>query len=115
VLFVEDDSLVRGLVSEGLEELGFAVVVASTADDALALARSRGDIDAVLTDVIMPGGRSGLDLAKTLAVLRPALPVLLATGYAESLAQETDLTVIAKPYRLDNVAAMLTQAIQAGR
>jgi signal transduction histidine kinase/CheY-like chemotaxis protein len=113
VLVVEDDSLVRGLVSEGLEELGFSIVVASTADDALAIARARPDIDVVLSDVVMPGGRSGLDLVRTLAVLRPALPVLLATGYAEALDGETDVTVIAKPYKLEEVAAKLAQAIRA--
>jgi signal transduction histidine kinase len=112
VLLVEDDALVRGLVAEGLQRLGFSVVVASNADDALALARHHGEIDVVLSDVVMPGGQSGLDLLKTLRVVRPALPVLLASGYADALGDEVDVPVLAKPYRVEQVAERLRQAMR---
>ncbi len=109
VLFVEDDSLVRGVVSQSLEDAGFTVVVASNAEDALALARSRTDLDVVLTDIVMPGGQSGLDLAKTLRVLRPALPVVLASGYSDALEDVTGFSVVAKPYDAAQVAERLHQ------
>jgi signal transduction histidine kinase/CheY-like chemotaxis protein len=114
VLFVEDDSLVRGVVSEALEAAGFQVLVASNAEDGLALARSRADLDIVLTDVMMPGGQSGLDLARTLRVLRPALPVVLASGYAEVLdGAQLDFPVVAKPYDPARVAEQLALLISA--
>ena len=117
VLFVEDDSLVRGVVSQALEEAGFKVVVAASAEDALALARSREDLDVVLTDVVMPGGQSGVDLARTLRVLRPALPVILASGYAEALGEDLfEFPVRAKPYDpsrvAERLAALIAQALQ---
>ena len=85
VLLVEDDPQVRRLVAQALQEQGFHIVVASDADEALALARSRADLDAVLSDVVMPGATSGIDLARTLKVMRPALPVILASGAAGAL------------------------------
>jgi signal transduction histidine kinase/CheY-like chemotaxis protein len=111
LLLVEDDAMVRGLTSQALEERGFRVVVAANAEDALAIARTRADIDAVLSDVVMPGGQTGMDLARTLAVLRPALPVILASGYADAVGSDSGLRVIAKPYDVDEVAQLLAEAI----
>jgi CheY-like chemotaxis protein len=114
VLFVEDDSLVRGVVCQALEEAGYKVLVASNAEDALALARSRLDLDVVLTDVVMPGGQSGVDLAKTLRVLRPALPVVLASGYAEALqGVEGEFALVGKPYDAAQLAERLSQLISS--
>jgi signal transduction histidine kinase len=71
VLLVEDDALVRGLTGEALERCGFQVLVAANADDALALVAARPGIQAVLSDVVMPGGKSGIDLLADLHRLRP--------------------------------------------
>jgi signal transduction histidine kinase len=111
VLLVEDDSLVRGLSADSLQALGFTLLVAGSADDALAIVRSRHDIGAVLSDIVMPGGKSGLDLKAELERLRPALPVLLASGYSDALSPDVAATVIAKPYDVREVARRLSQAM----
>jgi signal transduction histidine kinase/ActR/RegA family two-component response regulator len=115
VLLVEDDALVRGLTSEALERCGFQVLVAANADDALALVAARPSIQAVLSDVVMPGGKSGLDLMAELQRVRPALPVVLASGYAQALGELTEgrpqATVIAKPYDPEEVAQLIARRI----
>jgi signal transduction histidine kinase/CheY-like chemotaxis protein len=111
VLMVEDDALVRELISEALTELGFVVVTAASAADALATVRARQDIDVVLSDIVMPGVQSGLDLANTLKLLRPLLPVVLASGYSEQLDSDVPFPVIAKPYDVDQVARHLAHAL----
>jgi CheY-like chemotaxis protein len=111
VLLVEDDALVRGLTAEALEHIGFAVLVASTADDALAIARSRTDIDVVLSDIVMPGAKSGIDLMRALRELYPGLPVVLASGYATALAEPLPVPVVAKPYEVAEIARLLAQQI----
>lgn len=113
VLLVEDDALVRGLTAEALESLGFTVLVASDVNDALAIARSREAIDAVLSDVVMPGGKSGIDLVEALREIRPGLPVLLASGYAEHLDRAIAVPVIAKPYDVQAVAQQLSMLMVA--
>ena len=115
VLMVEDDSLVRGLTAQALEDCGFAVIVASTAADALSIARARDDIDAVLSDVVMPGPMSGVDLVQALAELRPGVPVILVSGYAAVLDTSLPVRTIAKPYAVPEVARLLAEAIRDSR
>jgi signal transduction histidine kinase/ActR/RegA family two-component response regulator len=116
LLLVEDDSLLRGVTAQAFEAMGFHVTVASNADDALAIVRSRLDIDVVLSDIVMPGGRSGLDLARTLQVLRPALPVVLASGYSDALAQqELGFPVVAKPYDVHAIGRQLFELVHGAR
>ena len=112
VLLVEDDALVRGLTAQALEDCGFAVLVASSAPDALAIAASRQDIHAVLSDVVMPGGMSGVDLVHALRHQRPGLPVILVSGYAAVLDTSLPVHTIAKPYTIEEVARVLSQAIR---
>ena len=68
----------------------------------------------MLSDVVMPGGISGLELARRLRKLRPGLPVVLATGYTQLGARvmDKDLTFIAKPYRREALAAALRTAFE---
>ncbi len=112
VLLVEDDALVRGLTAQALEDCGFSVLVASSAPDALAIAASRQDIHAVLSDVVMPGGMSGVDLVHALRHQRPGLPVILVSGYAAVLDTNLPVRTIAKPYAIEDVARLLSQAIR---
>ncbi|HVL34104.1 MAG TPA: ATP-binding protein, partial [Burkholderiales bacterium] len=108
VLFVEDDALVRSVVQPALEAGGFRVLVAATAQEANALLAAHPEVDVVFSDVVMPGGESGADLARRLALLRPGLPVLLATGHAAL--ENPPAPVIAKPYRLEELKAALVSA-----
>jgi CheY-like chemotaxis protein len=83
VLLVEDDDDVRGATRRLVERFGYEVVEAPDAEIALALIRANdNDFDLVLTDAVMPG-MSGLQLAQTLAVERPMLPLILVSGYTE--------------------------------
>jgi CheY-like chemotaxis protein len=84
ILLVEDNDEVRRLGIAALESLGYRVLHAATGAAALALladART-GRIDLLFTDVVLPGGMSGLALADQVATLRPGLPLLFATGYS---------------------------------
>jgi CheY-like chemotaxis protein len=81
ILFVEDEQLVRTLVSEMLEDAGYRVLVAANGDEALAAAAVHdGAIDLLLTDVVMPG-LSGQQVAERLVQILPELPVLFTSGY----------------------------------
>ncbi len=82
ILLVEDNDEVAKISSALLTQLGYEVVRASTARQALNILGRRNGIALVLTDIIMPGSMSGLDLARAIRRRRPALPVLLTTGYS---------------------------------
>jgi len=108
VLLVEDDQEVAALTRELLASLGFVVTRVASADAALgALANARG-IDVVLSDVMMPGGVSGLQLAREIRRRHPALRILLTTGYVEALAgMATDeFDVLLKPYTAESLASV---------
>ena len=97
------------LTRELLTSLGFSVIHVSSAEAALgALANSR-DIDAVLSDVMMPGGVSGLELAREIRRRHPALTILLTTGYVESVADMNDgeFSLLLKPYTVESLARAL--------
>src|SRR5690242_747443 len=75
VLVVEDEALISEMVTEELEDQGFTVFVASNAADALRYIESGASIDALFTDVHLPGGMSGAQLAQRVRELRPELPI----------------------------------------
>ena len=109
VLLVEDDSEVAALTREMLSCLGFTVIhVASPAAALGALANARS-IDIVLSDIMMPGGVSGLELAYEIERRQPNLPIVLTTGYAESAAGMEDgkFALLLKPYSLEALAEAL--------
>jgi CheY-like chemotaxis protein len=83
VLLVEDDDTVRRLTRTMLESAGYKVITAPGGKEALALMGPRGEVDLVVTDVVMPQ-MNGRELAKRLSVTRPTLRVLYISGYAES-------------------------------
>jgi nitrogen-specific signal transduction histidine kinase/CheY-like chemotaxis protein len=107
VLFVEDDPLVREAVTNGLEDAGFDVVVAASGDQALAMLGGGLDVDVVFSDIVMPGQVSGIDLAGLLRERRPGLPVVLATGYTDQRAAVPGVQVLAKPYEIGQLVALL--------
>jgi CheY-like chemotaxis protein len=109
VLLVEDDKEVSALTRELLSSLGFSVTHVWGADAALgALADSR-QIDAVLSDVMMPGGVSGLQLAREIRRRRPDLPILLTTGNVEALTDmhAGEFTLLLKPFTVEALADAL--------
>ncbi|MEK0084400.1 ATP-binding protein [Benzoatithermus flavus] len=111
ILVVDDDALVRMGTVAMLDELGHSVMEADSGQEALELLRERTDIDLVITDYAMPG-MTGAALAREVRELRPGLPVLLATGYAELPEGATlDLPRLGKPYRLAELAALLRELL----
>jgi len=109
VLLVEDDQEVAALTGELRTSLGFAVIRVAGADAALgALADSRS-IDVVLSDVMMPGGMSGLQLAREIRRRHPGIPILLTTGYVESLAGmgDEEFEILPKPFTAEALAKAL--------
>lgn len=103
VLVVEDDERVRRLTVRRLERLGHEALEAVDGPSALALFERHPDVDLLFTDMVMPNGLSGLELARRLRERRPSLPVLLASGYSDELlaadALEDERTrLLGKPY-----------------
>ena len=118
ILVVDDDLLVGMGTAAMLEDLGHVALEATSGADALRLLEARHDIDLVITDHGMPY-MSGLELAHAARKLRPALPIILATGYAEPLTSGVPgLLQLFKPFRQDElakaVAAVLAQPTAAG-
>ncbi len=109
VLLVEDDKEVAALAREMLGELGFSVIHVSTSAAALgALANARA-VEAVFSDIMMPGGVNGVDLAREIRKRCPHLPIVLATGYVESAAslKDSEFRLLLKPYSLEALADAL--------
>lgn len=109
VLVVEDDPTVAELASAMLEDFGYQPRIASSGRQALEMLGSQPDISMVFSDVIMPGGISGVELARKIRMRRPELPILLTTGYSEAASESREFPVIAKPYDFET----LKQAIAA--
>jgi PAS domain S-box-containing protein len=109
VLLVEDNDQVRSFAESLLEDLGYRVVGAGSAEEALALI-DQGGIDLLFTDVVMPGP-SGVELARAVRARMPALPVLLASGYSEEILGGAEFEVIRKPYGAETLGAALASAI----
>jgi PAS domain S-box-containing protein len=111
ILFVDDDPLIAMSTTEMLEDLGHRVIGASSGVHALDIIRSGQQIDLMVTDHVMPG-MTGIELAAASRQLRPSLPILLATGYAElPEGTQVDLPRLAKPYHQDQLRDRLDQML----
>jgi PAS domain S-box-containing protein len=98
VLVVEDEVLLAEIAKAMLSEAGYHVEVAHNANQGLAIIR-RSNIDAVFSDIVMPGGMNGMELAEMIRKERPEIPILLTTGYYQSPDNLTTRhTVLRKPY-----------------
>lgn len=103
ILVVEDDAIVRMLIVDVLEELEFQVLEADGSERALELLNNQGqDIDLMMTDVGLPV-MDGRELAVEARKLRPALPILFASGYAENIEVPEGMHVIGKPFSIDQL------------
>jgi len=114
ILVVEDDAQVRDTVSAALRSLGYRVLDAENARAALGRIEAGEPIDLVLSDIVMPGGISGEELARDATRLRRGLKVLLTTGYAgKSMdgAAAQDVAVLRKPYRQEELARAVRRAL----
>jgi CheY-like chemotaxis protein len=118
ILIVEDDPFVRSAVVRRFESLGYTVVVAANGKDALLKLAASPDIDLLFTDVVMPGGMSGWELAELARQGRPGLPVMFCSGYPrEALIEQgstfADPVILTKPYGKAELAVRLREALAA--
>ena len=112
ILIVDDDDDVREVAAALVEEIGYEVVTASGGEEALAALREN-DFELLVTDVAMPG-MNGVELARQVRELKPGLPILFASGYADvqTFGEElSDELVLKKPYRIAEVAARIAAAL----
>lgn len=111
ILLVDDDPLIAMSTTDMLEDLGHAVIEAHSGATAMTVLHGAGPIDLLITDFSMPG-MTGLQLAEAARRLRPDLPILLATGYAELPSGEVvDLPRLGKPYHQSQLAAEIAKLL----
>lgn len=110
ILIVEDDAAVRDLAITMFEAEGYTVLTANNAVEGLDTFKSHPEIGLVFTDVIMPGGVTGVEMTKQILEIRPSALILLASGYQEKGAALIDSTYnmeniayVDKPYDIDEV------------
>ncbi len=116
LLVVEDDQLVLAMIVEMLSGLGYEVTTACNAAAALELLEADQPVDLLFSDVVMPGGRNGIELAHIAREMRPGLKVLLSSGYVghgDALA-DTAFDLIDKPYERATLAAKLNELMAEG-
>jgi signal transduction histidine kinase/CheY-like chemotaxis protein len=104
VLIVEDDTFVAELAADMLSELGFQSSIAHSAKEALDRLAGGDKPKLVFTDIVMPGGITGIELARKLRQRFPELPILLTTGYSEQVTATQGFPVLQKPYELNALA-----------
>ena len=109
VLLVEDDEEVSALTRELLKSIGFAVSAVASAEAALGALDDGQQIDLVLSDIMMPGGVNGLQLAREIRRRHPGLRVILTTGYVESAAdmKDDEFELLPKPFSIETLADAL--------
>lgn len=110
VLLVEDEILLREATREDLCDLGYDPVCASRADEAWEILKNDTPLDALITDIRMPGDWDGWELARQARALRPKLGVIYVSGYSDAQAQPVEGAVyLKKPYRFDDIRVALEQ------
>ena len=117
VLLVEDEMDTADAIAMQLRDFGFGARLAHSAAAALHLLEGGVKVDAVVSDILLAEGMNGLQFARALGVAWPKLPVLMVTGFdfAQEIAQLRGVRTIAKPFRGEQIAALLDEIITSGR
>jgi CheY-like chemotaxis protein len=119
VLVVDDEPTVRMLVTEVLEDLGYAAIEAADSGSGLKVLQSDVRIDLLITDVGLPGGLNGRQMADAGREKRPKLKVLFITGYAENAALSNGhllpgMHVLTKPFPMDRLVSKIKEILAEG-
>ncbi len=120
VLVVDDEPTVRMLVAEVLEELGYAAIEAADGPAGLRVLQSNARVDLLVTDVGLPGGMNGRQMADAARATRPLLKILFITGYAENAVVgdghlKAGMHVMTKPFAMEALASRIKELISEGR
>jgi PAS domain S-box-containing protein len=116
ILVVEDDDLVRGTVTAQLERMGYKVIATANGHEAIDILKSRPQIDLMFSDVVMPGGLNGRDLATEALKIAPSLKIILTSGYQDARGPagngETDgVELLPKPFKKQDLAKTIRDAL----
>jgi CheY-like chemotaxis protein len=119
VLVVDDEPSIRMLLTDALEEIGFNVLEAHDGPTGLKILQSDATIDLLVTDVGLPGGMNGRQLADAARATRPALKILFITGYAENAIigngqLAPGMQVLTKPFVVEALAGRVLDMIKDG-
>ncbi len=116
ILLVEDDPLVAEACAMLLEDLGYLVIRAASADDALNVLGQGTRPDLVFSDVMMPGSLDGVELARTLRARYPNMPIVLTTGFSKAAASAmaSGFTLLLKPYLPNDLERTIKTALLQG-
>jgi len=119
ILVVEDNANVRELACQMLIDAGYAVISADNGPAGLKMFQEHPDVDLVFSDVIMPGGMTGIDMAEEILKLRPDKPILLTTGYTEKALKDRilefkNIVCVAKPYDTNELPKYVHSMMQKG-
>lgn len=116
VLLTEDDSDIRDLISAFLSDLGYRVLAAADAAEALRLLEAHGEVALLLTDVVLPGGTTGFALARQAHRQRPELKIIYASGHARlgerPAPHELLGPFLAKPFRLAELKRQIERVLR---
>jgi len=111
ILYVEDDAQVRKHVTAQLMSLGYKVMNASNGFEAISLLEQAENLDLLFTDIMMPGGMNGCQLADHAKELRPALPILFVSGFSADASAQRGTHLLSKPFRLGDLARKIRQVL----
>ncbi len=111
ILVVEDEPLVRLFLSDFLDEAGFKVIEAVDADEAMTILQARPDIQAIISDIEMPGSMDGLALARTVQERWPGVGIVITSGRARPGPEDLSdkVAFLAKPYLPDTIINVIRQ------
>jgi CheY-like chemotaxis protein len=114
VLVIDDEPTIRMVIAEVLEEAGYAAIEASDGPSGLRVLQSNAKVDLLITDVGLPGGMNGRQVADAARVFRPDLKVIFITGYAENAVVrdgrlDKGMAVVTKPFAMDELARKIRE------
>ncbi len=111
ILVVEDEAVIRAILSDELRMAGLTVAEAACADEALSYLATDGMVDLIFTDIQMPGSMSGLELARRLRKQNPSLPIIITSGNAGPGVADGVGLFVAKPYDMEHAVKVVCSTL----